>query len=119
MTKPNYIRCRECGAVWLPDALPKCGCNSSERVEMRRSFEVVDQLLAVPTLPVEMRKSFEKVRNDLRYTAPEREVEKMVEINMLFNVFVPKPLVWDWQFDALAAFMNEPVESLRNRMKGN
>lgn len=74
----------------------------------RKAHEVVDQILAVESIPTAMRAEFAKIKNDLCYWAPEREREALLRVFETFNLFVPKPPTEPWHYAAAAVFLGVP-----------
>lgn len=84
-------------------------------MKLRKPHEIVEQVLAVETLPLPMRKTFKQVKWRILHLPPEHEREALVRINTAFNRFVPKPPTENWHYDAAAAFMNTTIDILQEQ----
>jgi len=83
-------------------------------MKIRSPEEIIDQVLAVPSLPPEMRLAFRNLHLSLSCDV----AQSWWEICKLFTAFVPKPPTEDWHFEAAAALMNTTIDAIRRQFPG-
>ena len=78
--------------------------------------EIVAQVMQ--SIPQEHKHYFDKVMDDLTYTAPE-VINNWFNDKFLpaFNRVIPYPPIDDWHFNAVAALTRQSVEEVRQRFK--
>jgi hypothetical protein len=87
-------------------------------MKIRMPNEIVEQLLAVSSLPTEVREAFEELKISIAYIPPEDLRRAYLEICEVANDYIPKPPVEDWHFAAAAAVMNVTVDAIRKQFPG-
>lgn len=91
-----------------------CLKKKGEIMKDRTVGQIVDEVMK--SIPDEQKHHFDKVMNDLLYTAPE-VINNWFNDKFLrkLNEIIPFPPVDDWHFEAVAALKRMPVEKVREQ----
>jgi len=77
--------------------------------------QIVGQVMNA--VPAEHKHLFDKIMEDLLYTAPEAMGYWFDKFQRTFNYVIPNPPAEDWHFQAIAALTRQSVEDVKSQFK--